>query len=546
MLVTPLMKLGGISRGEVADSPSNGLSPTPEGEAGPSAVGRAVAAVPPNSGVGCRETNLRGLRDVVKVDEFRRTGVVVLMQTRSFLIRGVVAAAAVVAVGAPAVPRAEAATAADLAHAAYNRMSNAQRIGQLFMVGTPATGLSSAAASAIGTYHVGNVILTGRSTAGAAPVRALTAHLDRLATGTATAGVPLWISTDQEGGYVQVLQGSGFLRMPTALTMGTWSTTTLTSSARTWGGQLRRSGVDMNLAPVLDTVPAATASTNPPIGYWHREFGHTPSVVTTKGCGFLSGERSADLAMTAKHFPGLGYVTANTDTTPGVKDYVTTTTSGSLAPFRSAVSTGVPVVMMSSAIYTKIDGSRPAVFSPTVVTGLLRNNLGFRGVVMSDDLGNAKAVAAWSPGDRAVRFINAGGDEVLTVNAATIPAMVKAVTVRVATDPGFRGKVAAAAMRVLTAKAAEGLLGARLSLDGSLGPRTISALQRWLGVAATGTLNPTTIRVLQTRIGTTPDGAWGPASMHTLQLYLGIATNGARTWDSRTSTQLQSYLNTQL
>lgn len=468
------------------------------------------------------------------------------MQTRSFLIRGVVVAAAVVAVGTPVVPRAQAATAADVAQAAYKRMSNAQRIGQLFMVGTPTTGLSAAAATAIGTYHVGNVILTGRSTAGAAPIRALTARLDRLATGTVTAGVPLWISTDQEGGYVQVLQGAGFSRMPTALTMGTWSTTILTASARTWGGQLRSSGVDMNLAPVLDTVPAATASTNAPIGYWYREFGHTPSVVTTKGGAFLSGERSADLAMTAKHFPGLGYVTANTDTTAVVKDDVTTTTSGSLAPFGSAVASGVPVVMVSSAFYIRIDGSRPAVFSPTVVTGLLRNKLGFRGVVMSDDLGNAKAVAAWSAGDRAVRFINAGGDEVLTVNAATIPAMVNAVTARFATDPGFRGKVAAAVMRVLTAKAAEGLLGARLSVDGSLGPRTISALQRWLGVAITGTLNATTIRALQTRTDTTADGVWGPASMRALQLYLGIATDGARTWNSRTTAQLQSYLNTQL
>ncbi len=470
------------------------------------------------------------------------------MRTSSRLIRGlvIVAAVAVASVGTPTVPRAEAATAAGLAQAAYNRMSTAQRIGQLFMVGTPATGVSSAAATAIGTYHVGNVILTGRSTTGTAPIRALTAHLDRLATGTATAGVPLWISTDQEGGNVQVLQGPGFSRMPTALTMGTWSTTLLTSSARTWGRQLRSSGVDLNLAPVLDTVPAATASTNAPIGHWQREFGHTPGVVSTKGGAFLSGERAADLAMAAKHFPGLGYVTANTDTTSGVKDSVTTTTSGSIAPFKTAVTSAVPIVMVSSAIYTRIDGSQPAVFSPTVVTSLLRTSLGFRGVVMSDDLGNAKAVAAWSAGDRAVRFINAGGDVVLTVNASTIPAMVAAVNARAAKDATFRGKVAAAVMRVLTAKAAEGLLGARLSLDGSLGSHTISALQRWLGVTATGTLNPTTIRALQARIGTTADGVWGPASMRALQLYLGIATDGARTWNSRTVTQLQGYLNTQL
>jgi beta-N-acetylhexosaminidase len=134
----------------------------------------------------------------------------------------------------------------------------------------------------------------------------------------------------------------------------------------------------------------------------------------------------------------------------------------------------------------------------------------------------------------------------LTVNASTIPAMVAAVTARAATDSAFRGKVAAAVMRVLTAKAVEGLLGARLPADGSLGARTISALQRWLGVTSTGALNATTVRVLQTRIGTTADGVWGPASMRALQLYLGIATDGARTWNSRTVAQLQGYLNTQL
>jgi beta-N-acetylhexosaminidase len=437
-------------------------------------------------------------------------------------------------------------TPAALASAAYNRMSTAQRIGQLFTVGTPVTGLSTAARSAIATYHVGNVILTGRTTAGAAPVRALTAQLDRLATASATASVPLWIATDQEGGYVQVLQGPGFSRMPTALTMGTWATTTLTSSARTWGWQVRRSGVDVNLAPVMDAVPAATAAQNAPIGAYQREFGYTASTVSTKGSAFLTGMRSADLATTAKHFPGLGYVTANTDTTVGVRDTVTTRTSGSIAPFRAAITAGAPIVMVSSAIYTRIDSSAPAVFSRTVVTGMLRGDLGFRGVVMSDDLGVAKAVSPWSAGTRAVRFIQAGGDEILTVAPSTIPAMVSAVTARAASDATFRSQVSAAVLRVLTAKAAEGLLAPRLAVDGSMGPLTTAALQRWLGVPVTRVLDGPTIRGLQARVGTTVDGSWGPASMRALQLYLGIATDGARTWNARTVAQLQAYLNTQL
>ena len=443
-------------------------------------------------------------------------------------------------------PAGAATTPASLAEAAYARMSQAQRVGQLFMVGTPATGLSTAAAYAVSTYHVGNLILTGRSYGGPAPVRYLAASADRRTTSTATAGVPLLIATDQEGGAVQVLQGNGFTRIPTALIQGTWSDGTLTASAASWGQQLTRAGVNLNLAPVMDTVPATLGTANAPIGHWYREYGHTPAVVAVKGSDVVRGERSAGLAVTAKHFPGLGHVLANTDTTAGVTDTVTTRTAADLAPFRAAIAAGAPVVMVSLATYARIDAAHPAAFSPTVVTGMIRGDLGFHGVVMSDDLGNARQVAAWSPGARAVDFISAGGDVVLTVNPSVLPAMAVAVNARATADPVFRAKVDAAAYRVLLAKATYGLLAPRLATDGALGTLTVAALQRWLGLSATGSLGSTTIRALQARVGTTADGLWGPASMAALQSYLGITRDGATTWNSRTVNDLQAYLNTQL
>jgi beta-N-acetylhexosaminidase len=446
----------------------------------------------------------------------------------------------------PAVAAVVLATPSVTATAVYNRMTPAQRIGQLFMVGGAVTGPSSATTAAISTYHVGNLILTGRTTAGAPPVRAIVSRVDALATGAATCGVPLFVATDQEGGYVQVLQGSGFSRMPTPLTQGTWADSTLTTNARSWGLQVRRSGVDVNLAPVMDTVPASSASSNPPIGEFDREYGHTPSVVADKGSAFLRGMHSADLATTAKHFPGLGHVSANTDTASGVKDTVTTRTSADITPFRAAITAGARMVMVSSAIYTKIDAARPGVFSPTVVSRMLRGDLAFPGVVISDDLGNAKQVQAWAPGTRAVDFLAAGGDVVLTVNPTVVPAMVAAVTARAASDPSFRMRVAAAVMRVLTAKASEGLLGPRLVTDGVLGPLTVDAMQRWLGRTVTGQLDAGTIRALQPRIGTTADGVWGPASMASLQSYLGTFRDGARAWNSRTLRLLQMYLVTQM
>ena len=435
---------------------------------------------------------------------------------------------------------------ATLAQATYTRMTEAQRIGQLFMVGTPATGLSASAASDIAVYHVGNLILTGRTYAGAAPVRLLAAGADRLTTTAATAGVPLYVAADQEGGQVQVLQGTGFTRIPTALTQGAWADATLTASARSWGRQMSRAGVNLNLAPVMDTVPASLGTRNAPIGRYFREYGDTPSVVAAKGTDVVRGERSVGMAVTAKHFPGLGRVTANTDTTAGVTDSVTTRSSTDLAPFRAAIATGARVVMVSLAVYSKIDPTRPAVFSPAVVGGMLRSDLAFTGVVMSDDLGNARQVAAWSAGRRATSFLAAGGDIVLTVNPAVLPAMVRAVSARAASDPTFRAKVHAAVHRVLLAKATDGLLGARLATDGRLGSLTLSALQRWLHVPVTGTFSAGTVRALQARVGAPVDGQWGPRSLAALQTYLGIARDGANAWNARTVNALQAYLNTQL
>lgn len=429
---------------------------------------------------------------------------------------------------------------------AFDRMTQAQRVGQLFMVGGPVTGLSTATRSAISRYHVGNLILTGRTTAGSPPVRAVTSAGDALTTGAATAGVPAFIASDQEGGLVQVMQGPGFSRMPTALTQGTWADTTLRSTAALWGRQILRAGVNVNLAPVMDTVSQSFAPKNAPIGQYFREYGYTSTKVADKGTAFVAGMRSTGLATTAKHFPGLGRVAGNTDVTSGVTDTVTTRSSSDIAPFRAAAKAGAPFLMTSSAFYSKIDAQHPAAFSRTVITGMIRGDLDFHGIVVSDDLGNAEQLRAWSPGARAVSFVSAGGDMVLTVNPAVLPAMLAAVNARATSSPTFRAQVDAASLRVLTVKASLGLLAPRLSVDGRLGQATTTALQRWLGLARTGQLGGATVRALQSRIGTAADGVWGPGSMARLQSYLGTTRDGARTWNTRTVTLFQRYLNTQL
>ena len=350
------------------------------------------------------------------------------------------------------------------AAAVVSGMSLAQRVGQLFMVGTPAVGASPSTIMGIRRRHVGNVMLTGRSSLGTARTKRVGDSLQAQVSRATTAGVPLFVATDQEGGRVQVLSGPGFSSVPPALTQGRWAPSTVRVKARAWGRQLRAAGVNVDLGPVVDTVPSASfASHNPPIGRLQREFGYTPATVASHGTAFAQGLADSGVAAAVKHFPGLGRVTANTDTTAGVTDRTTRRGDPYLAPFAAAVRAGSPFVMMSTATYTRIDPRRPAAFSSKVIGTLLRGDLKFGGVVVSDDLANARQVARWSPGERAVSFIGAGGDMVLTVNPDVLPQMYDAVLARARSNPAFRRQVDAAVLRVLTAKEHAGMIGRRPS-----------------------------------------------------------------------------------
>ncbi|MFD9495945.1 MULTISPECIES: glycoside hydrolase family 3 N-terminal domain-containing protein [unclassified Streptomyces] len=337
-------------------------------------------------------------------------------------------------------------------------MTDPQRVGQLFMGSVTPSAPDSKRIALMQQYHVGSVFLAGRSTAGTKATKAVVDPLQAKADTAKGHRVGLLVSTDQEGGQVQVLSGPGFSTIPSALTQGTWTTSKLRSEAAVWAKELKAAGVNLNLAPVADVVPASLGRDNAPIGRFDREFGHTAATVAPYSDAFLEGSTQSGVLPTLKHFPGLGYVRGNTDTTAGVVDSVTTRNSASVSTFDSGIKAGAPFVMISSATYSKIDSKNRAAFSSTVIQGMLRKDLGFKGVVISDDLGNAVAVKSVSPGDRAVKFLSAGGDVVLTVEPNLIPAMTKAVQSRMAQSTTFRDQVDQSVHRVLNAKQKAGLL----------------------------------------------------------------------------------------
>jgi beta-N-acetylhexosaminidase len=338
-----------------------------------------------------------------------------------------------------------------------SRMSEAQRVGQLFLVGI-AGAPAGEVAQAVGTYHFGSLLFEGTSTAGVTADRQVARAIQALASQAATARVRFFIAANQEGGQVQELQGPGFSEIPPALAQGQLSAAELQRQAAAWGRELRSAGVNLNLAPVMDVVPAATASQNAPIGAVQREFGHTPQTTGAHGAAFIRGMEQAGVATTAKHFPGLGLVTANTDFSAGVVDTTTGPKSPYLASFRAAVMAGVPFVMVALATYTRIDPHHLAAFSSRVMRGLLRQQLNFRGVIISDDLGAAAAVAGLSSANRGIDFLAAGGDLITSQSLPAAIAMDQAILARAAHDAAFRSTVNAAVTRILDAKQAYQLM----------------------------------------------------------------------------------------
>jgi beta-N-acetylhexosaminidase len=233
---------------------------------------------------------------------------------------------------------------------------------------------------------------------------------------------PLLIATDQEGGKVRRLPGGPPPASASAMGAAD-SAKTLAQIASAAGVYLRRAGIDVDLAPVLDVGNPATSFLG------SRIFSSDPATVARLGSGFVVGLQGARVAATAKHFPGLGTASRDTDS-----HAILVTTSRQelerrLASFKAAIHAGVKLVMVSNASYRALDPSGlPASLSPLIVGTLLRSELGFSGVVITDAM-SAPGPAAYA--DAPIRALNAGVDILLysdskAVSAQAFPLLVKA------------------------------------------------------------------------------------------------------------------------
>ncbi len=241
----------------------------------------------------------------------------------------------------------------------------------------------------------------------------LTGTLRSTALRSAT-GPHLLIAVDQEGGRVARLNpGNGYPATPSAAELGAADDLERTRNASVLTAiTLAGAGIDFNLAPVVDLN---VNPSNPAIGALDRSFSADPAAVVAQATAVIEAQRGAGIRTAIKHFPGAGSATGNTD--QGVVDVTATWRDVELEPFRALISADLPsAVMVGLIVNGQLDPDRPAALSRVAVTGLLRNQLGWRGVVISDDLQAPAITERYGDGEAIALAIEAGVDLLLFAN----------------------------------------------------------------------------------------------------------------------------------
>jgi beta-N-acetylhexosaminidase len=322
---------------------------------------------------------------------------------------------------------------------AVDRLSVRQQVGQLTVSSFPDPVAPDYVRRRLRAGETAGVILFGLNASTRSQWRRLTRSVQGPADGRAL------VMVDQEGGGVRTVGWAG----PGAAQSEQGGPAAVRRAAEAAARQLRGTGVNVNLAPVAD-VPGGPAP-----ALRSRAFAGGARSIADRTRASIEGMSSAGVAATAKHFPGMGRARANTD---DASTEIRGELDRDLLPFRAGIAADVPLVMLSHAHYPNLDPERIASQSPRVVTGLLREELGFDGVIVTDSI-EAQAVLDQSGVARAAeRSIRAGADLILTTGSASWNQVHPWLLRRARASAALRERVRRSAARVLALKAELGLI----------------------------------------------------------------------------------------
>ncbi len=301
-------------------------------------------------------------------------------------------------------------------------MNVREMVGQMFVVSVGGTEPDYYIEKMVRERNIGGVLLFGYNMKSEEQVKALTGSLQKLSMRTAPA-IPLFVGVDQEGG--EVASAPWVATQPAAAEVGgRGDPAEARAIAEGIGADLLKAGVNTDFAPVADTGFGAAIGT--------RAFGEDPALVSPMVKASVEGFDAAGVVASAKHFPNHGPAQSDSHVSlPVVEHDAATIESYDLPPFRAAVEAGVPMVMVGHLIYPAIDPEKPASLSPKAI-GMLREDLDFGGVVVTDDLAMEGANGGEPPARAAVEAVKAGADLLIISSppeeqAAAYDAVVKAV-----------------------------------------------------------------------------------------------------------------------
>jgi beta-N-acetylhexosaminidase len=418
----------------------------------------------------------------------------------SLLLATAIAVAAAPAAGAT-VPSGDAATAADArVDAVLARMTPAEKVGQMFVddvYGQSATSTDPAdvaanrklygadvdnGAEAVAKYHLGGVIYFAWSDNLASPpqIAGLSDGLQQAAAGSGS-GVPVQISTDQEGGVVNRI-GAPLAVSPGNMAIGaTGVPADARAAARVTGEQLRALGINTDDAPVSDVNTNPRNAADGP-----RSFGDRPATVARYAADAVRGFADAGIGAQAKHFPGLGDTTVNTDSGVAVSNETRAQfLARDIPPFRAAIDAGVPAVMAAHIVAPRLDPSgAPASLSEPMVSGLLRGTLHYHGVVITDAL-DAGALAGLTEQQIVLGAVEAGDDQLLM--PTNLPQAEQILLDAVRDGTVSRSRIDQSVRRILLMKQHLGLLGGGAPVPGTGTVGTPAQLATMAGIARRST-----------------------------------------------------------
>jgi beta-N-acetylhexosaminidase len=321
-----------------------------------------------------------------------------------------------------------------------DRLSLRQQVGQVTISSFPDPVAPGYVRRRLRARETAGVILFGLNAGTRSQWRRLTSSVQRSATGEAL------VMVDQEGGEIRTVGWAG----PEVAQLEQGDPVAVRRSAEAAARQLHGAGVNVNLAPVAD-VPSGAA---PALG--SRAFAGDAREIAASTRAAIEGMGSGGLAATAKHFPGLGGAQVNTDDAsadvPGELE-------GDLLPFREAIVADVALVMLSHARYPALDPNMIASQSPAIATRLLRGELGFEGVIVTDSIEAQAVLDRSGVGRAAERSIQAGADLILTTGSASWNEIHPGLLRRARASESFRERIRRSAARVLALKKRLGLLG---------------------------------------------------------------------------------------